>query len=89
MPPVDFLNERKENYLQSIFDEDKSNALFENAKNLSEKREELLVQAFTLCPWNAELLKYIFIHFPKDRKAAYAVPFVKTGFSVHREPCAL
>ena len=69
---MDFLNERKENYLQSIFDEDKSNALFENAKNLSEKREELLVQAFTLCPWNAELLKYIFIHFPKDRKAAYA-----------------
>lgn len=69
---MDFLNERKKNYFQSIFDEDKSNALFENAKNLPEKREELLAQAFTLCPWNAELVKYIFIHFPKDRKAAYA-----------------
>lgn len=69
---MSFLNERKENYLQSIFDEDKSNALFENAKNLPERQEELLVQAFTLCPWNTELVKYIFIHFPRDRKATYA-----------------
>lgn len=69
---IDFLNERKENYIQSVFDEDKSAALFENAKNLPEKREELLVQAFTLCPWNAELVKYIFIHFPSNRKNAYA-----------------
>lgn len=69
---IDFLNERKENYIQSVFDEDKSAALFENAKNLPEKREELLVQAFTLCPWNVELVKYIFIHFPSNRKNAYA-----------------
>ena len=69
---IGFLNERKENYIQSVFDEDKSAALFENAKNLPEKREELLVQAFTLCPWNAELVKYIFIHFPSNRKNAYA-----------------
>lgn len=70
---MDFLNKRKGNYFQSIFDEDRSNALFENAKNLPEKREELLVQAFTLCPWNAELVKYIFIHFPKDRKTVCVV----------------
>ena len=69
---MDFLNERKGNYIQSIFDEDKANALFKNAKNLPEKQEELLVQAFTLCPWNEELIKYIVIQFPKDRKPAYA-----------------
>lgn len=69
---IDFLNERKENYVQSIFDEDKSNALFENAKNLPEKQNELLPQAFVLCPWNEDLVKYIFIHFPKDRKTMYA-----------------
>ena len=69
---MDFLNERKENYVQPVFDEDRSSALFENAKKVPEKREELLIQAFTLCPWNAKLVKYIFIHFPKDRKTICA-----------------
>jgi len=68
---IDFLNERMDNYIQSTFDEDKSTALFENAKKLPEKQNELLLQAFVLCPWNEELMKYIFIHFPKDRKATY------------------
>ena len=31
---IDFLNERMDNYIQSTFDEDKSTALFENAKKL-------------------------------------------------------
>lgn len=65
---MDFLNERKENYVQSVFDEDRSSALFENAKKLPEKEHELLVQAFSLCPWNKALVKYIFIRFPPDRE---------------------
>lgn len=70
---MDFVNERKENYIRSVFDEDKSSALFENAKKLPDKRNELLLQAFTLCPWNAELVKYIFVNYPDDRKTTYAV----------------
>jgi hypothetical protein len=69
---MDFLNERQENYIQSIFDEDKSNALFENAKNLPDKRNGLLLQAFTLCPWNEELVKYTFVNYPDDRDMTYA-----------------
>ena len=69
---MDFLNEHTDGFIQSAFDEDKSSALLENAKKLPEKRENLLVQAFTLCPWNTELVQYIFVHFPQDRKTAYA-----------------
>lgn len=69
---MDFLNERKKNYVQSVFDEDKSSALFENAKKLPEKEYELLVQSFALCPWNEALVKYIFIRFPDERKTIHA-----------------
>lgn len=69
---IDLINKCKSGYIRSVFDEDKSSALFENAKKLPDKREDLLIQAFTLCPWSAELVKYIFIHYPKDRKNAYA-----------------
>lgn len=69
---IDLVNEYKSGYIRSTFNEDKSSALFENAKKLPDKQKELLVQAFTLCPWSAELVKYIFIHFPKDRKNVYA-----------------
>ena len=69
---MDFLNERKKNYVQSVFDKDKSSALFENAKKLPEKENELLVQSFALCPWNNALVRYIFIHFPEERKTIYA-----------------
>lgn len=68
---MDFLNERNENYVQSIYDEGKSSALFENAKKLPEKEHELLIQAFTLCPWNEALIKYIFIRFPEERKTIH------------------
>ena len=67
---MDFLNERKPSYIQSVFNSDRSTALFENAKKLPEKRSELLVQAFTLCPWNQKLIQYIFAKFPDERKCA-------------------
>lgn len=70
---MDFLNERKPNYIQSVFNSDRSTALFENAKKIPEKQFELLVQSFTLCPWNQELIQYIFVNFPNERKCAYDV----------------
>lgn len=69
---IDLVNSYTPGYIHSVFNEDKSSALFENAKKLPEKQENLLVQAFTLCPWNAELVQYIFVHFPRDRRTIYA-----------------
>ena len=40
---IDLVNDYKPGYIHSVFDEDKSSALFENAKKIPEKREELLV----------------------------------------------
>lgn len=69
---TDLLNERREGYVHSVFDEDRSAALFENAKKVPEKQQELLAQAFALCPWNEALVQYIFVHFPAGRRTAYA-----------------
>ncbi len=30
-----------------------------------------MARSFTLCPWNAELLEYLFVHFSDDRKSVY------------------
>ncbi len=69
---TDLLNERREGYVHSVFDEDRSAVLFENAKKVPEKQQELLAQAFALCPWNEALVQYIFVHFPAGRRTAYA-----------------
>lgn len=52
----------------SCFSPQKAIALFDNAKSLPEKREELLVKAVQACPYNEELLKYIFLHYEDERK---------------------
>jgi len=62
------IEKMKPDTICSYFDEDRSAALFENAKRIPEKQEELLTQAFALCPWNVDLIKYIFINFPHERK---------------------
>ena len=67
------VNERRPGCIRSGFDPDRSEALLENAKKLPDKRVELLVQAVQLWPWNVELLKYIFVNFPKERAAVSAI----------------
>ena len=62
------INELKgTSYISSSFDSDRPAALFENAKNLTDKAPELLVRSFTFFPYNYALLEYIFIHYPKER----------------------
>ena len=78
------VNERRPNHIRSAFDRDKSSALFDNAKKLPEKRMELLRQAFSLCPWNQELVRYIFVNFPNERKSMCAAA---NRFSVDLSVC--
>lgn len=69
---IDLVNLRKDRWIENSFSEDRANALLENAKNILEKREELLTQAFRLCPWNDQLITYIFTNYPGSRTAAIA-----------------
>ncbi|WP_308542401.1 hypothetical protein [uncultured Oscillibacter sp.] len=71
---MELVNRRKgAGYIRSTFDFDRSAALFENAKKLPERREELLVQAVTLCPWNQKLMQYVFLEYPDERKEICAI----------------
>lgn len=71
---MELVNGRKgAGYICSKFNFDRSSALFENAKKLPERRIELLVQAVALCPWNQELMKYLFLEFPKERREVCSI----------------
>ena len=72
---LDVITEHKPDYIACNFDVDRADALFENAKNIPNKREELLVQSFTLYPWNRELLKYIFVNYPGERRTISSVAY--------------
>ena len=63
------LNERVKNTYCSSFNSDKASALLANAKNIKDKRIELLVESFSYCPWNYELYEYIFNTYPEERKS--------------------
>lgn len=65
---LQLVNSRKGRHFISCFDEDKSGALFQNAKTVPEKRIKLLTEAFTNCPWNKDLLEYIFLNYKAERK---------------------
>lgn len=67
------INEYRPVCIRDAFDTDRSSAMFENAKNIPSKRTELLCQALTLCPWNADLVIYIFLNFPKERRTVSAL----------------
>ena len=69
---IHVLNGYVPNYIHSTFDVDKSQALFENAKQIPEKRTELLIQAFSYCPWYEDLLIYIFTHYPNERSTIWS-----------------
>lgn len=69
---MDLVDNRRPGLIRSVFSEDRAIALFENAQAIPGKREELLVQAFTLCPWYRELLAYLFVNFPSERRTISA-----------------
>lgn len=64
----EFVNTKKADSIVSYFHRDKSDAYLENAKNNPNERDELLVEAFTYCPWNIDVHSYIFHNYPKERK---------------------
>ncbi len=70
---IHLINERKGNYYVSCFDSDKAGALFENAKKVAQKRVELLLDAFKNCPWNEDLLSYIFSEYKEERKNVWVI----------------
>lgn len=59
-------------YYESGFDPNKAIALFENAKKIPSKREELLFQAVQCCP-EEDILSYIFVNYPDERKSVYKI----------------
>lgn len=65
---IQLLTTAKPGYFKFYFDEERANALFTNAKQLPDKRAELLEQAFELCPWNEDLQRYIFRNYPENRR---------------------
>ena len=65
---IQLLTTDKPGYFKFCFDEERANALFTNAKQLPDKRAELLEQAFELCPWNEDLQRYIFRNYPENRR---------------------
>lgn len=66
-------NGNEEFYDGSCFDSEKADALFQNAKKVPEKEKELLVKAFTLCPYHYDLSAYIFINFEEERKNIFNI----------------
>jgi hypothetical protein len=65
---MSLLNNRLSSYIVNVFDSDKASALFENAKKVEDKQQELLFESFKNCPWDEELLKFIFINYKGERK---------------------
>ena len=61
------VNSRIDSYIVSSFDSDKADAFFQNAKKVNNKRKELLLESFKNCPWNEEVLEYIFIQYAMER----------------------
>ncbi len=64
----EFVNEKKPNTIEAYFDREASTAYLENAKSVTDKREELLIEAFKKCPWNQEVYSYIFAEYPNERR---------------------
>lgn len=69
---IQVVNSYITNYIHSTFNVDKASALFENAKQIPAKRTELLIQAFSYCPWYEDLLIYIFTHYPNERSTIWS-----------------
>lgn len=64
---IDLLNRCKNNWIVNSFSVSRSNSLLENAKKLPDKRNTLLIDAFRLCPWSGDLLRYLFTYAETDQ----------------------
>lgn len=63
-----YVNREKGDYICNVFHSDKAETLFQNAKRIDAKRKELLCEAFKLCPWDIDVLTYIYINYREERK---------------------
>lgn len=70
---ISLINDRKGTVIHFSFDAEKSKALFENAKTIPQKQEELLTQSLVCCPWYSALHKYIFVNYPSERPTISAL----------------
>ena len=70
---INMINDRKRDYYSTSFNSDKAGALFQNAKKVPEKREELLLESFKNCPWDEELLTYLFLTYKEERKNVWSI----------------
>ena len=77
------------NYYEKGFEPLKATALFENAKKLPEKREELLFEAVKKHP-DERILSYIFINYKSEQKNIYEIgqafsidftPYIEASFA--------
>lgn len=69
---MQLVNSRISGYYESGFETSRAIALFENAKKISAKREELLFQAVQCSP-EEKFLAYIFVNYPNERKTVYEI----------------
>lgn len=69
---MQLVNSHIRGYYKSGFDPTKALALFENAKKLPAKREELLLQAVQCYP-DEHILSYIFINYPEEKGNVYRI----------------
>ena len=70
---IHLINTKKNGYYINCFDTDKAGALFNNAKSVPEKRVELLIESFKCCPWDEDLLVYLFITYNEERKNVWDI----------------
>ncbi len=68
---IQLMSTSKPGFFKFCFDEERAKALLGNAKQLPDKRAELLGRAFALCPWDEDLQRYIFRRYPADRKEIF------------------
>ena len=68
-----YINDIKGPYISNVFYQDKADALFENAKKLPQKRIDLLCEAFEYCPWDIDVLSYIFLNYQEERKNVWDI----------------
>lgn len=72
----DFINECQDEiwFDGSGFDTEKSDTLLKNSSSVpKDKRNELLIKAFTFCPFNEDLLRHLFLNFEEERENVFKI----------------
>lgn len=70
---ISLVNDRKKKYYANSFNDDKADALFENAKKVPAKEQDLLIESFKTNPLNYPLWKYILLRFGNERKNVWTI----------------